>query len=278
MQSTIFGHKFNEQFQDAHGVGVKRQKYIFAMLRDGYDNLFKLVDEDAGYVERRVKKLDTDIRDKGGMEFGIHVRHGDRHPWEFQYQKSYIPLDNYVDKARELVDKAYNGTDNHEAQMASKMILASDDPEVFAAHELSFALRAQERIVMAHKSHVDAAEGGTKMVDDTVGWEGGFFKDVFWGLGDPSPSNTAKAQRARQEQLENEGRIEPSDLALQLRSFVGKAYLLDLAVAGQSDRIICGVSSIGCRLLAIMMGWEDAIEKEHWVNIDGDFDWAGIRW
>jgi len=28
----------------------------------------------------------------------------------------------------------------------------------------------------------------------------------------------------------------------------------------------------------VMMGWEKAIVKGGWVNVDGDFDWRGVSW
>ena len=257
---------------------------MFALLRAGYEALFHLADADAQYIDKRMREFNTKIHDKGGLMVGVHVRHGDRHPWEYQYQKSYIPLENYVDAAREILLKAStekNSSENHMREMASKVVLASDDPDVYTSAEVSHALRAQEYILLASKSNLDAAQGNSKsnkFVDENVGWEGGFFKDVFWGLGDPSPSKSARSLQLREEQMEIEGRIASSEQALQLRSLVGRAYLLDLAVIGKSDKIICGVSSVGCRLLAVMMGWEEGIIKQSWRNVDGDFDWKGIVW
>ena len=258
---------------------VMRQKFIFTMLRDGYDNLFTLASSDAEYVKNRVKDFDTKIGE--GLMIGIHVRHGDRHPLEFQYQKSYIPLEAYVDAARKAMTDAFtwpNGTEDHMHSRATKMILASDDPDVYTSTEFSHALRAQEQIVLASKAHVDAAQGSNKFIDDNLGWEGGFFKDVFWGLGDPEGSTSARSLRRRAEQLERDGRLALPEAALQLRGLVGRSYLLDLAVVGRSDRIVCTTSSIGCRLLAVMMGWEDSFVNKFWINVDGEFEWKGIVW
>ena len=262
---------------------VKRQKNIFKLLHHGYQVLFDLNSPDQEYVNKRVDKLDTDIYDKGGLQIGVHVRHGDKHPWEFQYQSSYIPLETYVEAVRkEMLDTFTlpNGTEDHPSIHASKMILASDDPDVYTSPTFSFALRAQERIELASKSNVDAANGGTNSVDDTVGFEGGFYKDVFWGLGETNTvfSHSAKAITLRALELERAGRIVPSSAALQVRELVGRAYLMDLAVVGRADRVVCTVSSVGCRLLAVMMGWERGIVKKGWINVDGEFDWVGIRW
>ena len=274
-----FGHAFNEEYEDARGMDVMRQKFIFAMLRDGYENLFKLAEGDSEYVKNRVKELDSKVGE--GLLIGTHVRHGDRHPLEFQYQKSYIPLDAYVDAARTEMEKAFtwpNGTEDHMHSRATKMVLASDDPDVYTSAEFSHAIRAQEQIVLASKAHVEAAQGTNKFIDDNLGWEGGFFKDVFWGLGDPSGSTSARPLHRRAEQLERDGRIALPEAALQLRGLVGRSYLLDLAVVGAGDRIVCTTSSIGCRLLAVMMGWEEAMVNKHWINVDGEFEWKGIIW
>ena len=64
---------------------------------------------------------------------------------------------------------------------------------------------------------------------------------------------------------------------MRLRELIGRAYMMDLAVLGQaSDVIICTVSAAGCRLLAVTMGWEKAMEKGNWANIDGNYGWTGV--
>ena len=280
-----FGNSFNEYFEDPRKVGVLRQGPIFALLRTGYDALFQLAKPDADYVEKRIRNLNSKTRDMGGFMVGIHVRHGDRHPWEYQYQKSYIPLEKYADAARDMIisaSSAQNGSEDSMQEMMSKMVLASDDPDVYSSSDLSHALHAQEYILLASKIALDAAQGPqkpkNKFVEENLGWEGGFFKDVFWGLGDPSTPKTARSISLREEQLQGEGRVVPPELALQLRALVGRSYLLDLAVVGKADKIVCGVSSVGCRLLAVMMGWEKGIVQHKWHNVDGDFDWKSIVW
>jgi len=278
--SWTFGHAFDEYFEDAHKIGVMRQRPIFSLLRKGYEALFHLAEEDAKYVNQRIEELNKTIQAKGGMTVGLHVRHGDRHPFEFQYQDSYIPLEKYVETARDLISEtstkktvADPPTLDGVLETQSKLVLASDDPDVYTSVELSHASRAQNQLLLASKTALDAATGdqtGNKFVDDNVGWEGGFFKDVFWSLGRSEPS----ARRRNEEK----DRPEPTGLALQLRELVGRAYLLDLAVLGQSDRVVCGVSSVGCRLLAVIMGWERGIVESGWKNVDGQWDWKSINW
>lgn len=131
---------------------------------------------------------------------------------------------------------------------------------------------------LASKAALDAASAGSqappgnKFVEENVGWEGGFFQDMFWDLG--IPSGFSKHSGSDGGLHGEEGRV--PDMAMQLRALVGKAYMLDLAVLGQADRIVCAASSVGCRLLAVMMGWEEAVKKKRWRNVDGGFAWTGI--
>jgi hypothetical protein len=200
---------------------------------------------------------------------------------EFQYSDSYIPLGKYTEKARDLLQGFYNssgpnGDEDMMAEMKSIMVLASDDPEVYESDEFSHAARAQELIRLASKKAIvpPAPEPGNSLfkrfVEETVGWEGGFFAQMFWSLGRAVSTPTTEA--------ENSG-FSISPEAARLRELVGRAYLMDLAVLGRaSDAIICTVSSSTCRLLAVMLGWEAAIEKNAWNNIDGDFEWRGVSW
>jgi hypothetical protein len=282
-----FGGAFNEEFEDPRKMEVYRQKPMFDFARAGYEALFHFADADQTYVENRVSELTLRTlleppEPENGLIIGIHVRHGDRHPYEFQYRDSYVPLERYGEKARDLLHRAFNGTgpdgdQNIAAEMRSLFVVASDDPEVYESDEFSHASRAQEQIRLASKTALGASQptGGSairKFVDETVGWEGGFFSGMFWSLGKPSsiPVNAIETPDTK---------LPATEEALRLRELVGRAYMMDLAVLGEaSDRIVCTVSSMGCKLLAVMMGWENAMVKERWVNIDGDFEWRGVSW
>ena len=288
---------------------VERQKPIFDLLRHGYETLFKLSnDEDDAFLQSKMKDLDSAVRQDGGLEVGIHMRHGDRHPFEPQYRGSYIPATTYLSAASDMVDIALvEGASSEMAANSSRALIASDDPDVYLLPEIldptieTAVERAQSRISLASKSDLDAVEGQRKQpIDTNVGWEGGFFAPIFWSLGRPtslqpkarsSPKPTSKssshsshhaAAKSRDTSLEElKWHAHPSKEALALRELVGRAYLLDLAILGQADRVVCGVSSMTCRLLAVMMGWESAIEEGHWRNVDkgfGNQQWKGIIW
>ncbi|KAI9849055.1 MAG: hypothetical protein M1838_000309 [Thelocarpon superellum] len=270
--SLTFGHAFHDAFEDARGMEVQRQRPIFGLMRQGYEALFHLRHDDEAWALKRKEELHA-LRAKGSV-VGIHVRHGDRHPLEFQYQRSYIPLDRYAAAAKDLLQSKPNST----AATHMEILVASDDSDVYTSEEFSRTSRAQDRIVLAskaaiHAAHPQVAPSGPFRpgLDENIGWEGGFFQALFWSLGS-APSSSANAAQ--------QGNVEaPSPLALRLRELVGRTYLLDLKVLGEdTDGVVCGVSATGCKLLAVMMGWDKAMVAHRWKNIDGDFDWNGLVW
>jgi hypothetical protein len=263
---------------------VERQHNIFGLARVGYEALFKLRGDDAKYVLSRALELYGDIKQHGGLSMALHVRRGDKHPLEYQYQEDYIPLARYVDTARDIyIDLVENAPSSKSKRSpeeiakrhtASRMILASDDPLVYDAPEIGpNSIRAQTRIVLATKAALEAASSPDKKnpwIDEITGWEGGFFRDVFFSLGQTSPSAVPAAKN-----------VDVGKEAMGLRELVGRAYLLDLAVLGRADTVVCTVSSTSCRLLGIMLGWDALVgkdEEKRWRSIDGGFEWRGIMW
>ncbi|KAH8591388.1 hypothetical protein B0O99DRAFT_519681 [Bisporella sp. PMI_857] len=281
-----FGEAFNDHFEDPRKMEVQRQKPIFSLARIGYEALFHLTRNDDEYVSKRVLELRsqtyTQLKDEEftkGMLIGVHVRHGDKHPYEFQYRDSYIPLQSYSAAAHSII----SATLAEEAAInGSKIVVASDDPTVYESEEFSSSIRAQDMIRLAASSGPSQrpknAPAIRKFVDETVGWEGGFFSPMFWSLGRPAsvPPTASLSDLSKMN-------LPPTEEALRLRELVGRAYLLDLSILGRSDVVVCTVSSMGCRILGIMKGWGDngvgATEgKEGWWNVDGAFWWRGVMW
>ncbi|KAL1841958.1 hypothetical protein VTJ49DRAFT_6281 [Mycothermus thermophilus] len=304
-------------------------KAQFDLARRGYEALFRLTKEDADYVDARARELmakrillprsssssssSSKSQYNHGLAVGIHVRRGDRHPLEPQYRDSYMPLHLYADVAREVIDSRLGGAgkdkDESEyeaddddaarrrrrtAREKSMLVLASDDPTVYASTELDGSgsgvggggVRAQERIRLASKQPTPTPTPNKavmrKFVDRSFGWEGGFFAAMFWNLGTVTvnAAESAAAVANRHSGSGNDtaaGQWSPE--TLRLRSLVGRAYMLDLAVLAEaSDVVVCAVSAVGCRLLAVMMGWQSAFEEGNWVNIEGGYGWLGVEW
>ncbi|UKZ53778.1 hypothetical protein TrVGV298_007578 [Trichoderma virens] len=254
---------------------------LMGLARSGYEALFKLNSDDQEYAHNRVQHLKKEAMERDSAVprvpiVGLHVRRGDSHPLEYQYRNTYIPSEVFLSKVQELVGAYYSPEDQALLTNKSITIIASDDPDVYKQPDFSDAMLAQERIRLASKEATPREEVNPNVLhhfeDETLGWEGGFFAPMFWNLGFGRKHN-GHANGAPA------GRVEPpSEQTIQLRSYMGRAYMLDLAVlAGASDKVVCTVSSMGCKMLGVMMGWEDGIEKGGWVNIDGNYPWGWMN-
>ncbi|RMZ82859.1 hypothetical protein DV737_g1904, partial [Chaetothyriales sp. CBS 132003] len=251
--------------------GMYTERNVFDMARNGYEALFKLRNDDDAYAWQRI----ADLRAPSpSLLVGIHLRRGDRHPFEFAYSQGYLPPHLYRDAAEEFAATSSR----------SKIVIASDDPDIYLHGDLSSHIRAQERITLASKKTSSTGSSG---------WEGGFFKDQFWGLGLPAEAhdqrkvgsplpthqkpegNSVKSSTSTAQPL-RDYRSHPTEEARQLREFIGRAYLLELSVLSHSDRVVCAVSAYACRILAVMLGWERAMELGHWKNIDGKYGWRAL--
>lgn len=281
LKDIAFGSHFKKTFQKAHKTGVQREQAIFELARAGYESLFQLNDENAEYLKLRLNQLATKTE---GPRVGLHVRRGDKHPQDPQFERdSYIPLDRYVNTANEILESLTSASsDSNGAKPKGVLLAASDDPDVFASEEFSTVTRAQTLIRLASQQTMPVSPTSpssaqekekvgmfNKFVPSPVGWEGGFFAPMFWSLGRPDTTGV--------DVVEEELKVkEPTEEALRLRGLVGRAYLLDLAVLGRSEAVVCTGSAMGCRLLAVMLGWENAVERGLWRNIDGGLGWYGL--
>lgn len=239
------------------------------MARQGYEALFHLRQDDAEYAIRRI----TELRGPSDNAIiGIHARRGDRHPFTLAYSRNYLPSTVYSSAATALTSKL------DESSAAASTILASDDPELYADDSPLPYSRAQNRITLASKSTLG---------DGSIGWEGGFFAALFWNLGLPAEAEWQKrigsplpsrmvAEMGEEARDERDFRTRPTQEAVEMRELIGRAYLLDLAVLGASDGVVCAVSSYTCRLLAVMMG-QEAVKGGRWNNVDEGYPWLAIN-
>lgn len=269
---------------------------LWKLANAGYKDLFKLNKDDLKYVENRV--ADLKVKSQKGITapdapiIGLHVRRGDRHPLEYQYKETYIPAEVFHETARKLAHQQATSagfkTESHWRRNEPIVLLASDDPTVHDEPDFAHSTLAQERIRLATKDAIEQANGGDHhylhhFVDEAFGWEGGFYAPMFWNLGVSRKNNAANAPEGVQitGDVNQEARLmaPPSEQTLKLRSFVGRAYMMDLAVVSRaSDGVVCAVSAMGCRLLGVMMEWEKGVGGDGWVNVDGGYGWTGIDW
>ncbi|POR36429.1 Uncharacterized protein TPAR_03374 [Tolypocladium paradoxum] len=261
------------------------QRDLLELAWTGYRALFKLTKEDQEYVDKRIKELEGRAKTGGTASqdapiIGLHIRRGDQHPLEYQYRDTYIPAEVFLGRAQRLAETHYNDTKTEGEKRKAITVIASDDPMVHKESDFSDAYLAQQRIRLASKEAIEQANPDPHVlhhfVEEARGWEGGFFAPMFWNLG-AERKNNAAATAAPGDYSKS---MEPaSEQTLRLRSFIGRAYMMDLAVlAGASDKVVCAVSAMGCRMLGVMMGWERAMEKGAWVNVDGGYSWNGLSW
>ena len=97
--------------------------------------------------------------------------------------------------------------------------------------------------------------GSFSATDVTVGIEGGYERGKLLGLG------------------------------VEERVRIGKEFLVQVAVVAELVRrgkegggVVCAAGSSTCRLLAVMMGWEKAIGKGRWKDVDGGLGWRDVDW
>ncbi|PNY20404.1 Uncharacterized protein TCAP_07422 [Tolypocladium capitatum] len=259
------------------------QRHLLELARTGYRALFKLTQEDQDYVDKRIEELQG-IAKAGGTTsphapvIGLHIRRGDQHPFEYQYRDTYIPAEVFLAQAERLAETHHGDAETEGVKPKAVTVIASDDPMVHTEPDFSDAHVAQQRIRLASKEAIERANPDPhvlhRFVEEAHGWDGGFFAPTFWNLGAQRKNSAAATAGDGPEPTEP-----PSEQTLRLRSFVGRAYMMDLAVlAGASDKVVCAVSAMGCRMLGVMMGWERAVEKGDWVNVDGGYGWGGLGW
>ncbi|KAF2665884.1 hypothetical protein BT63DRAFT_416323 [Microthyrium microscopicum] len=359
-----FGPSFKSEFLDISRPSHEQHHKIYDLMRRGYEDLFHLADAgDAAYAQDRTTgKIFQEAHHGGGMTIGLHVRRGDVHPWEREFESDYLPIMRYMDEVRQILFDTYEHEEEEDEQhssasssiaaqpassthkskatkhsmfthlspfstftktlntdlrrrhgpaglMASSLLLSSDDPAVYAAPEVSRAIRAQDRILLATKTDLEHMSGASLHrgpIDSLHGWEGGFYASAFWALGAPDrrTASPPARQHLRGRAVESEvhekfaaalqaasASLPPHDPwhggvkrsvvpastpeALAMRAVLGRGYLLDLAVLGKTDAVVCAVSSAACRVLGVMIGW-DKVAGGKWVNVDGKFGWRGL--
>ncbi|QIW96797.1 hypothetical protein AMS68_002315 [Peltaster fructicola] len=271
---ATFDEDVNDIFKRQLPSGRKKDAAVFDLVRSGYESTFHLIGDDASYAEQRVQQLRASANQHHQPLVGMHIRRGDLRPFELQFSQDYLPVERFTDAAKTSLGPAVDSQ--------GILLLASDDPDIIDSAELTLAAspyhlkKTQERIQLATKLALDRTspaepirEPGSayvKHVDENAGWDGGFYTGLFYSLGD----TRSRQQRLLQGQLSQGG---TSKETLRMRELVARGYLLDLAVLGQSESVVCAVSSAACRILGVMMGRE-AIQSGKWVNVDDNRVWS----
>jgi hypothetical protein len=267
-----FGPAFQAEFATSR-YGMERGHRIYDLIRTGYENLFHLFGDDAKYITLRKHEMQTLSDISGHPIIAMQIRRGDLHPLEYEYSRDYLPLERYTINAHRLLHSIDAARPSHHSSGEQPtLLIASDDPSLPTNHDLLLAASphpintAQNRILLATKAALDISSPANpirapgsayvKHVDENAGWDGGFYSSLFNSLGGVNANSQA-----------------PSDQVMRMRELIGRGYLLDLAVLGASDGVVCAVGSAACRLAGVMMGWE-AVKEGRWANVDDGRGWS----
>lgn len=173
-----------------------------------------------------------------GPAVAVHIRRGDGRPLDWGFKQI-----GYV-PLEKYAEAARNLLEIEDIDKNGTIVCASDDPAICSAP--NFAGFEPAQYVPQPPPHQPKPRIDTPNAP-------GFIAENFW--------NMNMDQRAQ----------------------MGKSYVMDLKIMGElaaraGGSAICDISSVTCRLLAVIMGWQKGILDGGWVNIDGDFDWNGVDW
>ncbi|KAL7266718.1 hypothetical protein RUND412_010726 [Rhizina undulata] len=142
-----FGHAFNDEYEDPRKMGIARRHKIFALARQGYEDLFRLGlrGEDEEIVELRKRELLATVGDGFAA---IHVRRGDGRARNQVYHGGYIPLAEYVAVAANI--------------SSDSVVVASDDSGIHLFPEFAATIPAQANKVKDLKANKDIQQGFVK--------------------------------------------------------------------------------------------------------------------
>ncbi|KAG0635758.1 hypothetical protein HOY80DRAFT_926728 [Tuber brumale] len=91
----------------------------------------------------------------------------------------------------------------------------------------------------------------------------------------PSPSTRSLLPGGWTRQAFESARASGSEAVADL----AREYFRDVKILGETaGGLFCGGNGNTCRVLAVIMGWQTAVEEEGWVNVDDGRGWFGIDW
>jgi hypothetical protein len=84
MRCGYLGTVLKNPFWIRAEVGYSHRILYLILFGEGTRPFLKLTADSAAYLTKRTGGLDHIVRRNGGIEIGVHVHHGDRHPLEFR--------------------------------------------------------------------------------------------------------------------------------------------------------------------------------------------------
>ncbi|KZO94103.1 hypothetical protein CALVIDRAFT_539479 [Calocera viscosa TUFC12733] len=165
---------------------------------------------------------------------GVHIRRGDQTAMSWRYHKGYVPTSEYVGAAQKTIP----ALDSIEA-----IYVASDSLSAL----LEFSEAAPEE----------------------------------WNVQASIPTNGSRVEYSAERETEGYFQRQWDQIPEEEREALTRGMIIDLALVtgawgkDETERpaaVICTLSSHVCRIAAMTLGWERAIEQKGWVEIDNRGD------
>ncbi|MBW0498135.1 hypothetical protein O181_037850 [Austropuccinia psidii MF-1] len=243
------------------GIIPYTRQPIYDMAREAFSKLFILTTESQRLIHETKQAIIASQVWSSGVDgqlppyISVHIRKGDRHPYDPSHKFDYIPIMDYIDTInstwRKLRDLDNKLPENPNIYLASDTPLSLDQfqamtPKSWRSFHLSRA-GPKNLSGLAHPHEYAQSHFHAHSVVERVEFTKGQLIDMaFLAGGWPNVK----------------GSIELSP--------------------GNSEKpvsVICTASSNMCQFAALQLGWEDAFEKSKWINIDMPLlhKWEGIE-
>lgn len=232
------------------------RKPIFEMAKDSFESIFSLNEINLNLIDQTKKEiLDSNVwkgAENGNLApfVSVHIRKGDRHPFNPDHKLDYIPITNYLDAINSTWTQLR--TTNDKLPIYPNVYVASDTPLIMDAlndlvpkwnlFHLSQSFPKSLSLI-AHPHEYSQRHFHAHVKSERVGYTRGQIIDMH---------------------------------------FLGGGWSSKFHQLDQSDKplaTICTVSSNVCQFAALQLGWKPSFDQSKWINLDLPLthSWTGIE-
>ncbi|KAI8449369.1 hypothetical protein BY996DRAFT_4589314 [Phakopsora pachyrhizi] len=246
--------------EDVKGIIPYQRQPIFEMARKSFFELFILNDLIREIIyQTKQEIIDSNIwgskkNNKLSPYISVHIRKGDRHPFDPSHKLDYLPVTDYVD--------AINSTWNILRQSDSTL---PDSPNVYLASDTPLILDVIKAASPRKWRYFHLSQARSKNLST---------------IAHPHEYSQMHFHAHVLSEREDYTRGQIVDMA-----FLGGGWPLDNGKVALTSKdlekplsTICTVSSNICQFAALQLGWEDAFEHLMWINLDLPLEkkWEGV--
>ncbi|EGG06462.1 uncharacterized protein MELLADRAFT_86650 [Melampsora larici-populina 98AG31] len=234
----------------------KPRKPIFEMAKDSFESIFSLNHENLKLIEETKQEIIDSNVWKGGENgklapfVSVHIRKGDRHPFNQDHKLDYIPITNYLDAINSTWTQLRST--NEKLPLSPNVFVASDTPLIMDVlndmvptwnlFHLSQSFPKQLSLI-AHPHEYSQRHFHAHVKSERIGYTRGQIIDM---------------------------------------NFLAGGWSSKIHQTDETDKplaTICTVSSNICQFAALQLGWKTSFEDRKWINLDLPLthSWTGIE-